>query len=167
VKGQAGFNEELAEFTGGEGARLYMVSRFGADSEEYQSMLISEDENKKYIDFIRQLIVELDALYSSSLGREEKLKEKERLITGAKERFAVEYGNLFLSDNYQGFSDLPINNAYLELYRLYYADDSFFADLYERSGRNLPAFIAAAKTITPKDGDPRERLESRLLQAKK
>jgi predicted aminopeptidase len=164
VKGQAGFNEELAEFIGSEGARLYMVSRFGADSEEYRSMLVSEDENKKYVDFIRQLIAELDVLYSSGLGREEKLKEKEYLIAVAKERFAVEYDNLFSSDNYKGFAELPINNAYLELYRLYYAEDSFFAGLYERSGRNLPAFIAAAKTITSKDGDPRARLESGLLQ---
>jgi predicted aminopeptidase len=164
VKGQSGFNEELAEFIGSEGARLYIVSRFGADSEEYRSMLISEAENKKYVDFIRQLITELDALYSSGLGREEKLKEKERLIAGAKERFAVEYDNLFTSDNYKGFTDLPVNNAYLELYRLYYAEDSFFADLYERSGQNLLAFIAAAKTITPKDGDPKACLEFRLLQ---
>jgi predicted aminopeptidase len=166
VKGQAGFNEELAEFIGSEGARLYVESRYGADSEEYQSMLQSEEENKKYVDFIQKLTAELDAVYAGGMAREDKLKEKARLIAAAKERFAAEYDNLFSSDNYKGFTELPVNNAYLGLYRLYYAEDSFFTGLHERSGRDLPAFIAAAKTITPQDGDPKARLEFLLLQSK-
>ena len=162
VKGQVKFNEELAEFIGSEGARLYMETRFGADSEEYRQMFTSEDEYQKYVAFIQELIAELDVLYSSDLEREEKLSEKERIINAAKERFEAEYESRFSTDNFRGFSTLPVNNAYLELYRLYHSQDNFFAELYERSGRNLPAFIAAAKTVTGR-GDARARLEKALL----
>ncbi|MDR1507601.1 MAG: aminopeptidase, partial [Treponema sp.] len=56
---------------------------------------------------------------------------------------------------------LPVNNAYLELFRLYYSGGDYLRDLYARSGGNLPAFIAAAKRLKGK-GDPREELESAL-----
>jgi predicted aminopeptidase len=162
VKGQVQFNEELAEFIGSEGARLYMESRFGADSEEYRAMFASEADNKTFVTFIQELIAELDALYTGGIDREQKLAQKESIIKAAQERFAAEYENLFSSDNYRGFAELPVNNAYLELYRLYHAPDNFFADLYERSGRNLPAFIAAAKTLKKKGGDPRKQLAGAL-----
>ena len=161
IKGQVQFNEELAEFAGSEGARLYIESRYGADSEEYRAMLDSEKDNRAFVDFIRELIAELNALYTGAAGRGHILAEKERIISAAKERFDAEYDNRFISDNYHGFSVLPVNNAYLELYRLYYAEDNFFEDLYERSGRDLPAFIAAAKTITGKD-NPRAGLARSL-----
>jgi predicted aminopeptidase len=162
VKGQVQFNEELAEFIGSEGARLYVQTRCGADSEEYHAMFESEIDNNRYVAFIQELIAELDALYASALGREEKLTQKEAIINAAKERFDAEYESRFSGTHYRGFIALPVNNAYLELYRLYHAQDNFFADLYERSGRNLPAFIAAAKTVTKKGGDPRTQLAQAL-----
>jgi predicted aminopeptidase len=162
IKGQVSFNEELAEFIGSEGARLYMESRFGTDSEEYRAMFASEADQKTFVTFIQELIAELDALYTGDLDREQKLAHKETIIKAAQERFAAEYDNLFSSDNYRGFAELPVNNAYLELYRLYHAPDNFFADLYERSGQNLPAFIAAAKTLRKKSGDPRGQLAGAL-----
>jgi predicted aminopeptidase len=161
IKGQVQFNEELAEFVGSEGSRLYMESRFGPDSEEYRAMFTARDDSKAFVAFIRELIAELEALYASGAAREEKLREKERIIASAKERFDAGYESRFTGDNYRGFSELPLNNAYLELYRLYYAEDNFFEDLYERSGRNLSALIAAAKTITRK-GDPKKQLTKAL-----
>jgi predicted aminopeptidase len=163
IRGHVQFNEELAAFVGDEGARLYIESRFGIDSEEYRLMSESEVENQKYIAFIRELIAELDTVYKNTvLGREEKLNEKERILNAAKGRFASEYEDRFTSDNYRGFSELPLNNAYLELYRLYYEQDAFYTALYERSGRDLPAFISAAKTITKKNGDPKTQLAKKL-----
>jgi len=163
IKGQVQFNEEMAEFIGSEGARLYMETRYGADSEEYQKTYKTENEYPKFVAFLQELIAELDAVYSSDLEREEKLKKKEETINKAKERFDAEYESRFTSDNYRGFSKLPVNNAYLELYRLYHSKENYFADLYERSGRDLPAFVAAAKTLTKK-GDPRAQMEKALLQ---
>jgi predicted aminopeptidase len=162
IKGKVNFNEELAEFIGNEGSRLYMEKRFGTDSEEYRERFTSEDDHKKFIDFIHELIAELEALYASGFEKEQILKEKELIISKAQKRFEQEYESRFSSERYRNFSSIPVNNAYLDLYRLYNADDNFYEDLYERSGRNLVRFISAAKTITKK-GNPREQLEKALL----
>ena len=161
IKGQVKFNEELAEFIGTEGKRLFMEKHYGINSDEYRKMLTDENDNKKFVEFIQELIVELDVLYSSDKTKDEKLTEKEIIITAAKERFNTEYDSRFSSNDYRYFYELPINNAYLELFRLYYAEDNFMSNLYEKSGKDLVAFINAAKMIKRK-GDPREQLE-RLL----
>jgi len=163
IKGQVQFNEELAEFVGSEGARLYIASRFGIDSEEYLSMFSADENNQHYVDFIRELIEELQTLYESDLGREEKLREKEQIIANAKERFNAEYESRFTNEQYRYFSELPVNNAYLELYRLYHAEDNYLAGLYEKAGKDLPAFIAAAKSMPKKGPAGRERLEKALF----
>jgi predicted aminopeptidase len=163
IKGQVKFNEELAEFIGSEGARLFIAKRFGEDTDEYRQIHTSDKDSEKYVEFLQELIAELNVLYSSEISREEKLMEKERIINAAKERFIAEYDSRFSDDNYKGFTELPVNNAYLELYRLYHTEDNFYEELYERSGRNLPAFITAAKKITKK-GNPRQQLENALFQ---
>lgn len=165
LKGHVQFNEELAEFIGSEGARLYMESRYGTDSAEYREMLAAEANSRNYVLFIQELIAELNVVYlNGNLTREEKLIEKERIINAAKERFDAEYDSRFTNDNYRGFSQLPVNNAYLGLYRLYYAEDNFYSDLYDRSGRNLAGFITAAKTLTRRGASPRQQLENALIQ---
>jgi len=164
IKEQANFNEELAQFIGSEGARLYMENRFGIDSAEYREMLSSDADSKTYVGFLQDLIAELDALYSRNIEREIKLNEKEKIIADAQTRFNAEYESMFTNENYRGLSQMKINNAYLELFRLYHSDDNFYEDLYERSGKNLPLYITAAKTITKKGGSPREQLERALIR---
>jgi len=163
IKGQANFNEELAQFIGSEGARLYMESRFGHDSAEHAKMIASNADSRTYVVFLQELIAELDALYSRNIERETKLNEKERIIADAQARFDAEYENMFTNENYRGFSQMRINNAYLELFRLYHSDDNFYEGIYKRSGENLQAFIKAAKTVTRSGGSPREQLEGALL----
>jgi len=160
VKGQSQFNEELAEFVGSEGARMYTKSRYGADSVEYKNIIADETEKRRYVSFIQELIKELNELYESEKSVGEKLSEKEKIIDAAKERFVSEYENLF-SGGYRAFSILPVNNAYLELYRLYYTEDNYIAEMFERSGKTLPEFIAAAKSI-PKKGKGREMFAQAL-----
>jgi predicted aminopeptidase len=163
IKGQSQFNEELAEFVGSEGARMYTESRYGADSAEYRDMLADEADNKRYVIFIQELIRELNELYESEKNSEEKLSEKEKIISAAKERFAAEYKSLFSGEGYRGFSELPVNNAYLELYRLYYTEDAYIASLFARSGKTLPEFIAAAKSISKKGSASKGRAGREIL----
>jgi predicted aminopeptidase len=161
LKGRSQFNEELAEFVGSEGARLYLEKTYGTDSEEYRELAASEGDNAVFLTFIRGLISELETLYESAIDREEMFRQKEAIIRESQARFEADYDTLFQSDNYRGFITLPVNNAYLELYRLYYEEDQFFKDLYDRSGRNLPRFIAAAGTLKAR-GDPKAQLAEAL-----
>jgi predicted aminopeptidase len=166
------FNEELAEFVGTEGARLYMnkISGTADDAADDTAVNTGAEESRAdraaYLAFIRGLIAELDEVYKSSITREEKLIRKDEIIEAAKTRFNAQYDSLFKTVNYRGFSELPVNNAYLELYRLYYEEEHYFKDLYEKSGSNLPNFIAAARTLNSvrltKKSSPKEELEKAL-----
>jgi predicted aminopeptidase len=172
IKGHVQFNEQLAEFVGSEGARLYVASRFGEDSPEYRAIGVGAAESKAFQEYIHALIAELETLYAdTALDREAKLAEKARIIKASQERFAAEYDQRFTSENHRGFSTLSINNAYLDLFRLYYEEDSFFAGIYEKSGESsttsLCRFIEAAKTLKPRradgpDGGLRRQLERAL-----
>jgi predicted aminopeptidase len=158
LKGQSQFNEELAEFVGTEGARLYIEQKYGPDSPEYRAIFDSEADSDAYVSYLRGLIAELDELYRGPASREEKLAQKARIIRASQERFERDYDTLFRGDNYRGFSELPVNNAYLDLYRLYYEGNSFYRELYEKSGSSLPRFIAAAKTLKNREQDPKAAL---------
>ena len=166
VKNQMQFNEELAEIAGREGAQLYVENRFGFDSEEFRLMYINRADNEAYVSFVLELAGELEAVYDGSESSGEKLREKERIINDAKIRFDAEYESRFSGDGFRLFLELPVNNAYLELYRLYYGSDGFFSDLFENTGRDLYALIAAAKTLNIKDSsgirEPRQRLTKAL-----
>jgi predicted aminopeptidase len=162
IQGNSQFNEELAEFVGTEGSRLYMALAFGADSEEYAAMTDREADEAAYLAFIKSLIAELETLYTGQDSREEKLRKKESVIKAAQKRFEENYTELFRSENYRGFSSLPVNNAYLGLFRLYHAKDDYLKDIYSRSGGDLKKFIAAAKTLDD-SGDLKLQLEKALL----
>ncbi|GHV81216.1 hypothetical protein AGMMS49944_30070 [Spirochaetia bacterium] len=163
LKNHAQFNEELAEFIGTEGSRLYIEETFGIDSDQYRAIAQSEGDSATFLGLIRELIAELEPVYESDITREEKLQKKAAIIQAAKTRFAENYDTLFQNDNYRFFSDLPLNNAYLELYRLYYENDHYFQDLYDRSGRDLSKFITAVKTLKSKfEKNPKAQLERAL-----
>jgi predicted aminopeptidase len=162
IKGQSQFNEELAEFVGTEGSRLYIEKRFGKNSPEYRQMIESEAGSTVYVGFIQSLIAELEVVYASDMSKEDKLAQKDVVIKSAQKRFSENYDVLFKTDVYRFFSTLVVNNAYLELFRLYYADDSYLQDIFERSGSDLPAFIVAARTIKG-NKDPKEQLIRALI----
>jgi predicted aminopeptidase len=146
IKSDSEFNESLAEFIGTEGARLYIEKYYGAESDEYRAIDAGQADNKAFVAFLQSLIRDLDAVYTSALPYDEKLARKAEVIAAAQADFAVRYDELFEHDNYRGFAKMEINNAYLDLYRLYNEGDHYFEELYEKMGRDLPAFIAAAKT---------------------
>ncbi|MDR3201401.1 MAG: aminopeptidase [Spirochaetales bacterium] len=162
IKGNSQFNEQLAEFVGTEGSRLYMEKTFGLDSPEYAAMMNQEADSAAYTGFIRGLVVELETLYVGTESREEKLRKKEEIIAAAQKRFEENYAGTFRGENYRGFTRLPVNNAYLELFRLYHAKDDYLKDIYMRSGGDLKKFIDAAKNLNDDDSDFKAQLEKEL-----
>jgi predicted aminopeptidase len=179
IKGNVQFNEELAEFVGSEGARLYIEARYGSGqpatdplatdqpdtgqpgNSELKAMEDADADSAAFVSFVQGLIAELEGVYESALPVERKLEEKARIIAEWKGRFDAEYETRFRSDGYRGFAGLDINNAYLELYRLYYAGGSELKAIYAEAGGDLRSFIAAAKTIKGKD-DPVRQLRLQL-----
>lgn len=132
-KSDADFNEAFAEFVGQEGSRLYLERRFGRESAEYQAMLDVEAKGAAYRERLRGLGAALEAVYADPvLSREEKLSGKAALL--------AEW-----NDPEGGFDTSGMNNAYIDLYRLYYDSGAGLREKFEVSGGNLRAFVAAAK----------------------
>ena len=140
-----------------------------AGPDDTPELLDAAEDDAAFLDYIRDLIAELEEVYRSPISREEKLLRKEEIIEGAKARFEINYETIFKTENYRGFSEMPVNNAYLELFNLYYEENMFYKDLYDRTGRDLPKFIAAAITLKGNrlvnrgKGNPKEELERALL----
>ncbi|GMO49530.1 MAG: aminopeptidase [Termitinemataceae bacterium] len=148
LRGNMGFNEELAEIIGSEGANIYMQERFGGASKELRDIADAEEDSKTFIATVQDLIEKLQSVYAKTdISSEEKLSLKEKTINDFKKEFAATYKNKFKTDNYIHYSDAEINNANLDLYRLYYKKDSELKELYKECGSNLKKFIEAAKTI--------------------
>ena len=160
------FNEQLATFVGIEGARQYL-ERMGIVEDE-EAIAKRRADRTTYFAFIRSLIAELEELYASDrsiVSRDEILIRREQIISAAQARFEAEYDTLFYTDTFRFFIDLPVNNAFLDLFRLYHEEDHYFRELFERSGSNLPEFIAAARTLNPRkrrDANPRLAFERAL-----
>ena len=150
IKGQVEFNEQLAEFIGSEGARLYIKNRYGENSPEYLSIDSKDTDYRVFREFLFNLSLELETVYArKNLNREAKLTEKERIIKKAQEQFETEYSNLFQSESYRNFSKISINNAYLDLFRLYHEKDGFFKDLVNNiSGDELSRLQRFIETVS-------------------
>ena len=163
IKNHVQFNEELAEFVGKHGARLYIESRFGKDAEELRSHDASQTDSDAYILYIQKLKAQLDDVYKSDISREQKLEQKASIIKAALEEFKTNYNAMFKTDTYKFFEDLQVNNAYLQLYGLYHDGGEYLEDLYKKAGTNLPAVIEAAKKIKRRGEPPKDQLETLLL----
>jgi len=159
----AQFNEQLAQFVGTEGARQFM-EKMGIEEDEAHIAKRRADRTA-YFAFIQGLIAELEDLFASGIPREEILIRRGEIIRAAQLRFEAYYNELFYTDTFRFFIDMEVNNAYLDLFRLYHEEDTFFRDLFERSGGDLPAFIAAARTLSPRQrrgAEPRAEFERAL-----
>jgi len=161
------FNEQLAQFIGSEGARLFIERQseiYGYEVPDFEKeAAIIRADRTVFISFLHGLIAELEEMYNSVPTREKRLMRKEEIIMAAQSRFEENYEDLFQTENFRFFITFPVNNAYLDLFRLYHEEDRFFQDLFERSGSDLRSFIAAAKTLNPRmRGNPRAAFEEAL-----
>lgn len=84
VKNDVNFNENLANFIGDKGAKLFLIKKFGIDSKEYIDYEQSKSDEKIYDDYILKSAERLDSLYNimgEGNSEEETKMKKKQLIT--------------------------------------------------------------------------------------
>ena len=140
LRGHAQFNEEFATFVGDVGADGY-VRATGASDEEITLITNRAADREAARLLILGLRAELDELYGSELGTEDKRTEKGWTIEAFQDRVRDEYESIFRTDSYRGLSEIPINNAYIDLYVSYTEDLDLFRELYEALSSNLSVFV--------------------------
>jgi predicted aminopeptidase len=167
VKGQSDFNEEFATFVGDEGAKAWLLSRYGKDSTELREVEEERADAADFLSYLLELKGELSALYArgnaSGVSRAEILARKQDAIASFKERYERDYAPLYRTEAYRGYTDLPINNAYLSLYNLYNGDVPLLRSYFEERCRSdLKLFIVRVREIAEEGGNVKDGIRSRL-----
>lgn len=154
IKGADQFNEEFATFIGRIGADIYVEQHYGKDSPEFRRRLDSRRDADAFVAFLKDTAHELDKVYhDAALSKSDKLDKKAEIIKERARVFKDQASRLFVDEGYRDFDMSGINNAYIDLYRLYEDD----LDLYQRrfdvvADGSLPRFVDSMLLLARSSG---------------
>ena len=160
------FNEELASFVGDEGSLLYLGSEYGEDSKQLASARADRDDADAFALWLKGTASELQTVYASTLPADQKRAQKARIIAERAAAFVKAYDSLFHGPAYRDFPMDRLNNAYLDLYRLYAGEPELYRDFYVTvSGSSMKDFISRVSHIVKKGGDPKVEMRREIEAA--
>ncbi len=161
--GSDDWNEGIATFVGREGARQWLVAQYGEGSAQVTGLRASHADTAAFAGFLRETADELEALYSSPIPDEEKRQAKQRILAERAAAFSAGYEGNFSTDRYKAVRMEAINNAWLDLYRLYEGDPALYRSWFERIDKgNLGDFIADMSALAKAKGEPTTAMRKRL-----
>lgn len=145
VKDSIDFNENLATFIGDRGAEQFLLSAYGAESEEYITYM---NEDRDYVLFSEHMLrgsTMLDSLYKSMSEHdpeEQKTKRKHEMI----QKIVLALDTLSLSGSAQKPSvrfreQLPNNAYFMNFIRYQSKQEVFHHEWMHRFGGDLKAYI--------------------------
>jgi predicted aminopeptidase len=163
----AQFNEELATFVGRTGSLLYLEKEYGNDSPQVAQARARAADAAAFASYLAGTAKELEQVYSSGANDEDKRRRKAATIAARAAAFERDYATLFTSDLYRNFPMGKIDNAYIDLYRLYEGDSPLYGDFYDKiCGGNLKAFVEEISRIAKEKGDPKAEMRRLLGEAR-
>jgi predicted aminopeptidase len=164
LKGQPDFNEEMASFVGDEGAFEWLRAKYGEDSAEYRAAVDAQADSERFVSLLQDLAARLSPVYSSNVSRDEKLAEKKKIMDEFRRGLTDVAAPGFRTDAYTHLEKIPLNNAYLSLYRLYTSDVPLLRRWFlERCGGKLASFMASMKELAV-HGDVKKQIRAALGQ---
>lgn len=145
VKDSVEFNENLANFVGEEGAKLFLAEKYGKDSKELKDYIFSLQDSKKYRNFMLLASSALDSVYNSSSFSKE-------ISTDKKEIAKQNYLNLikskidtvsFSNPNWaKRFQERELNNTNFMSVRRYNSSQDTLKTIFEKEfNQDLKAFL--------------------------
>jgi predicted aminopeptidase len=155
LSGEAMFNESLANFVGARGAIGLFCGTYGEGSRLCHQARAMWEDQLIFGRFLSALVAELEALYArEDLTRKQKLVLREKVFRGAQREFAEEVQPRFQVLSFADFTQIPLNNATLIARRIYYRQLDLFERVFEQSGENLAATIAAIVEVAEDADNP-------------
>ncbi len=167
IKNANQFNEEFATFTGRIGAELYLVDRYGADSPELEAYRKRRRVSEIFAGFLRETARRLEVVYSrEDLDRDSRLEAKRHILEERKAEYASLARNELSGSVYANFEMSLVNNAYLDLYRLYEEDLSLYQEYLEAVAKgDLKEFIASLSALTRKIRETDADIKKAMFEA--
>ena len=154
IKGEEQFNEEFATWIGRHGAVQYLRYRYGASSPGELAMAGARSDAERFSTFLAETARQLEIIYADpTLDAAEKTSRKAAVLSRRAEEYRLTAVHLFAADGYRNFDMTGINNAFLDLYRLYEEDLSLYDAWHEAmAGGSIRTFIS---TLVVLDGQRR------------
>lgn len=134
VKGQSLFDESAADFVGDHLAEAYLDGALGAESREKKAFVAAQDDQAVRGKKMRAAYVKLEALYSGTRPRAEKLAEKAQILAAL---------------GLDVHAHRPITNATLGQFDTYDAGRDDLAALLAACGGSFPRFVGALRRLGP------------------
>ncbi len=149
VKGNSQFNENLATFVGTQGAKQYLIDKYGANSKQYRDYLGELLDIEKFSVHVLRGANLLDSLYNgfSNERIEDKQQMKEKLITKiVNDMDTVQFYETRDFSKLKNPENLP-NNAFFVGYITYHKDqDEFSKQFNEEFNSNFREYLQYLKT---------------------
>ncbi len=133
VKGEAQFNENLATFIGVNGAKKFLISKYGKNSEEYFEYTGKLEDEEKLASYFLDATKKLDNLYNTFEGitdvQKDSLKNEKinEIIISLQD---ISFFDKEIPSRFLAKKDL-INNAFFAIYITYYMDLYQFEEQYK------------------------------------
>src|SRR5690606_11784940 len=151
IKDSVDFNENLASFIGDRGAELFLISKFGPDSEAYLDFIHDDRDYVTFVDHVLRGTRYLDSLYAAI--ENEPITTKQRLKEAMIRRIVNTMDTLTL---YSGrkparrFQNQLPNNAYFMSFIHYQSGQDELKRVWEEQfGGDLKAYIDFLKQEYP------------------
>ena len=166
IKGADQFNEEFATFLGRKATDLYIDSVYGPDSELKVARAVRSADGKAFVAFLKETSRLLESVYSDqSLDTVSKLRKKEIVIATRAELYRDTAASMFEGDGYRDFDMGTVNNAYIDMYRLYEEDLGLFEEWYKSIAKeSLPRFTDTIRELSKSSGKDIKQAMVRRLQ---
>lgn len=133
LKGEAQFNENLATFVGVEGAKLYIIQKYGKNSKEYSDYIGMMKDSEKVTSHILRGSKQLDLLYKTfidtQLDEQKILMKNNAILKIVTTMDTLDLYDTIIPQNYKNKID-KINNAYFAGFITYYDTKNEFEEKY-------------------------------------
>ena len=148
IKSSVAFNENLAQFVGVEGAKRFLIAKYGPESKEYTNYIHDLDDEKRFTRHVFSGYKVLDSLYKniSNLSAAEKAdKKKNCIVRIIKDIDTVAFYNPARYKRRLQYSQ--VNNTYFMEFKRYEEKQDLFSDeLRLKFNGNLRSFVKSMTT---------------------
>ncbi|MFQ5804817.1 MAG: aminopeptidase [Phycisphaerae bacterium] len=159
------FNESLAVFVSRTAAVEFLRAELGDDSGWPEFAAVYYADVDAVSSFLFELYEELEAYYARPLSAEEKIAGRETVYQAQRDRFVNEVQpTLTHPEWFEGYANLPTNNAWVRVRYRYNLDLATFEAVYEALGEDWSAALNVFRAAASALGDPFEYLRNWLAE---
>ncbi|HAW85775.1 MAG: hypothetical protein A2087_10575 [Spirochaetes bacterium GWD1_61_31] len=165
IKGADQFNEEFATYVGRMATLAFLTERYGPGNPILQVRDERARNRQLFTDWLGETARQLELVYQDpGLTSQAVQAAKQRILSERAQAYRENAATLFSLPHYLDFDMDQINNAFLDLYRLYEDDLSLYEAWFERKAdRSLPLFVSSLAELAAEHGGAIKQLMAEFL----